>query len=759
MALYRPVQSWMNASEAVKIIGTEQGDGFTVYRIQVRVTPYCWVAKHRYSDFKELHAKEVRTVVSDLAERLFETGEQILATDSRFTVSPLELHCLTERLKLAEPTCSSEDKRRDLGHVLDFVSQLRHLRVEAPEGCLEDSNVRPSCLPFDLAPFRSLHSLALHGCEVRGQLSGLETVRPQLSELSVEHCCSALADLSCVLLAGDLWQAAAWPQVKAARFSHTGLRRIDLSVRLLGSVERLSLAANEVSEVEQLECLSHLSELDLSDNRLRHLLALHTRLGNVRCLRLAGNRIHSLAGLSRMYSLVELDVSRNSIALVSEVGHVGALPCLESLDLRQNPVGQLIDYRPHALLLFGQRASEVVLDGQKATQKELDTVNVLRALRVAKEGSSQPTWGAAPSAAQPPGQAVRTGGSGELMGVRRPLQPPQQPTEAPAPDEFREQVSALRALGGTDWLRLLNRMHQDRLHEQPTTQPPEASKPLRCNEVHNEDDEGEAKAHLEPALPDWLLRTGLHHPSFRDELQAQARGYPPEWCAWCAFATPDATGVACVVANRAGLSLLEPEGELQSGGAVHFGRTTTFPASQILQLLSGPQRSYLELRTESGSTLLLPASSEDTDSLARRFATTFDLQARDKFSSGKVVESAATSSEVVRFCGRVLLSSATPGIVHYVVVACREIVLLAENAFGAAPQPFEVKRSWSTAPPVVDVSLPEKWPSVVASAGEFGQCGFGVAVEFEGGARFEARFQTRDSRSQFLEAFLATRNS
>lgn len=215
----------------------------------------------------------------------------------------------------------------------------------------------------------------------------------------------------------------------------------------------------------------------------------------------------------------------------------------------------------------------------------------------------------------------------------------------------------------------------------------------------------------------------------------------------------------CVVANRAGLSLLEPEGELQSGGAVRFGRTTTFSTPQMLQLLAGPQRSYLELRTESGSTLLLPASAEDADSLARRFATTFDLQARDKFASGKVVESAATSSEVVRFCGRVLLSSASPGIVHYVVVACREIVLLEENAFGAAAQPFEVKRSWSTSPPVTDVSLPDKWPSAVASTEEFGECGFGVAVEFEGGARFEARFQTRDSRSQFLEAFLATRNS
>lgn len=349
---------------------------------------------------------------------------------------------------------------------------------------------------------------------------------------------------------------------------------------------------------------------------------------------------------------------------------------------------------------------------------------------------------------------MRAGGSGELIGGRPAQQPPPPPTEAAA-DQFREQVSALRALGGTDWLRLLNRMHQDRLHEQQ--QPSEACT-LPREEARSEDKQ-KAETHLEPALPDWLLRIGLHQPSFRDELQAQARGYPPEWCAWCAFATPGTTGVACVVANSAGLSLLEPEGELKNGGVVHFGRTTTFPSTQMLQLLAGPQRSYLELRTESGSTLLLPASSEDADVLARRFAATFDLQTREKFASGRVVETAATSSEVVRFCGRVLLSSAAPGTIHYVVVACREIVLLAENAFGAAAQPFEVKRSWSTSPPVTDVSLPDKWPSAVASADEFGECGFGVAVEFEGGARFEARFQTRDSRSQFLEAFLATRNS
>ncbi|KAL1441949.1 hypothetical protein MTO96_008132 [Rhipicephalus appendiculatus] len=39
MALYQPVQSWMKASETVKIVGTEQGDGFTVYRVQVTYSP------------------------------------------------------------------------------------------------------------------------------------------------------------------------------------------------------------------------------------------------------------------------------------------------------------------------------------------------------------------------------------------------------------------------------------------------------------------------------------------------------------------------------------------------------------------------------------------------------------------------------------------------------------------------------------------------------------------------------------------------
>lgn len=815
MALYQPVQSWMKASETVKIVGSEQGDGFTVYRVQVTIAPYCWLAKHRYSDFKELHNKlrcnyhversllppgkllgrqvasfvqqrqaelehylvtlvhhfadalplplarflhfdqfEVRTVVADLAERLFETGEQVLASDSRFCTTPLQLHCLTERLKLAEPTCSSGDKRRDLAHVLDFVSQLQHLEVSAEPGCLGFSNMRPSSLSFDLAPFRNLRTLRLQGCVVRGQLSGLEVLRPRLRELTVENALPPMADLSCMLVAGDIWQMAAWPLVQRARFNHNSLTTIDLSMRLLTSVEQLELVGNKLSQVENLECLSRLSTLNMSDNSLRHLPPLHTRLGNVRQLSLAGNQIDSLAGLSRLYSLVELDVSRNAIALVSEVGHVGALPCLESLDLRANPVNQMIDYRAHALLLFGGRAHEVVLDGQKATQKELDTVNVLRALQVAKD-RKPPTDAAAASYPSTNLQPSAPDGSAPVL--RRP--PPAEERPNAAADEFRQQVATMRTLGGTDWLRLFNRMNQQ---GQPILVQPVPTLAISPGDS----DRGKPLGEL--ALPDWLLRTGLQQPSFQDQLQAQAKGHAPEWVAWCTRieAPTAATSVVCIVANCAGLSLLELEQVQGSSGALvpRFGQCTTIAPSQMERLLRGPHRSYIELRTELQSraacTVLMPASAEDTDYLTRQFAATFGLECRDKFSLRHVELVAVGTSTAgdVRFCGRILSNGVDAGTVHYVLVVCREIALVVEDVFNTV-QPFRVQRTWNVALPVVDVQLPEHWPASVTSVDEFRKCGFGVRISFEGGEQFDARFQVRDSRSQFLEAFLAARNS
>ncbi|KAL3254626.1 hypothetical protein MRX96_054153 [Rhipicephalus microplus] len=778
MALYQPVQSWMKASETVKIVGTEQGDGFTVYRVQVTIAPHSWVAKHRYSDFKELHSKlrrhyhversllppgklvgrqvasfvqqrqaelehylvtlvhhfadalplplarflhfdqfEVRTVVADLAERLFETGEQLLAGDSRFCTTPLQLHCLTERLKLAEPTCSSGDKRRDLAHVLDFVSQLKHLEVLAEPGCLGFSNVRPSSLPFDLAPFRSLRTLRLQGCEVRGQLSGLEVLRPRLRELTVENALLAMADLSCMLVAGDIWQTAAWPQVQRARFNHNSLNAIDLSMVSPGG-----LASNR-------DCAS--------------CPPLHTRLGNVRQLSLAGNQIDSLAGLSRLYSLVELDVSRNAIALVSEVGHVGGA-AMSGESRPEGQPGQPDDRLPSSCTAALWRPSTRGCTGWAESNAE-------------GAGHCQRVTCLASSQGQAASHRCDNSDGGSVSQLRR--FPAMEERPNAAADEFRQQVATMRTMGGTDWLRLFNRMNQQ---GQPHPVQPVPTLPISPGDS----DQGKTVGEL--ALPDWLLRMGLQQPSFQDQLQAQAKGHAPEWVAWCTRveAPSAATSVVCIVANCAGLNLLELEKVQGSSGAVvpHFGLCTTIAPSQVECLLRGPHRSYIELRTELQSrvacTILMPASAEDADYLTRQFAATFGLECRDKFSPQHVEHVAAGTLTVgdVRFCGRILSNGIDAGTLHYALVVRKDIVLVVEDVFNTV-QPFRVQRTWNVASPVVDVELPEYWPASVTSVDEFRKCGFGVRISFKGGEQLDARFQVRDTRSQFLEAFLAARNS
>ena len=47
------------------------------------------------------------------------------------------------------------------------------------------------------------------------------------------------------------------------------------------------------------------------------------------------------------------------ILQLAEVSHLSGLPCLESLDLRCNPVTTELDYRTKVLVVFADRAKEV----------------------------------------------------------------------------------------------------------------------------------------------------------------------------------------------------------------------------------------------------------------------------------------------------------------------------------------------------------------------------------------------------------------
>lgn len=159
--------------------------------------------------------------------------------------------------------------------------------------------------------------------------------------------------------------------------------------KLIPKIEFLDLSHNGVLVVDNLQHLYNLVHLDLSYNKLSTLEGVHTKLGNIKTLNLAGNLLESLSSLHKLYSLVNLDLSNNRIEQMEEVRCIGSLPCLEHVALRNNPLSIIPDYRTKVLAQFGERASEVCLDNTATTEKELDTVEVLKAIQKAKEVKSK----------------------------------------------------------------------------------------------------------------------------------------------------------------------------------------------------------------------------------------------------------------------------------------------------------------------------------------------------------------------------------
>ena len=74
---------------------------------------------------------------------------------------------------------------------------------------------------------------------------------------------------------------------------------------------------------------------------------------------------------------------------VLEVNYISNLPCIESLNLKDNPITSIMDYRTKVLDLFQDQYVEMTLDGIKTSQKEIDKVAILKAIQKAKDGKTK----------------------------------------------------------------------------------------------------------------------------------------------------------------------------------------------------------------------------------------------------------------------------------------------------------------------------------------------------------------------------------
>ncbi|XP_072571678.1 nischarin isoform X3 [Paramormyrops kingsleyae] len=354
------------------------------------------------SCFLHFHLYEINGITAALAEELYNRGEQLLLAGEVFLLRPLQLYAVTQQLRLAKPTCANGDARADLGHILDFTCRLKYLKIPGSRGVVGSSNIQEHLLLFDLSVFKSLLQIEINQCESR-QIKGLPLLRPALVTMSVHHSAASMKDIL-VPEASEFaqWEAEGvasdcpvtaviptWKSLTTLDMSRNSLQCIDDSVKLIPKVEFLDLSYNELTMVENLQHLYNLIHLDLSYNKLTVLEGVHTKLGNIKTLNLAGNQLDSLSGLNKLYSLVNLDLSSNKLAQLEEIKNIGTLPCLEKLSLTGNPMCIIPDYRTKVLAQFWDRASEVCLDSTITTEKELDTVEVLKAIQKAKEAKDR----------------------------------------------------------------------------------------------------------------------------------------------------------------------------------------------------------------------------------------------------------------------------------------------------------------------------------------------------------------------------------
>lgn len=179
-----------------------------------------------------------------------------------------------------------------------------------------------------------------------------------------------------------------WKKLTIINFASNNINNVDWAIKLVPKLQHLNLSSNKLSELCDISCLHDLQVLNLSMNRFSMCHNWHAKIGNIVKIDLSQNKIESLQGFSKLYSLESLDLSCNLISDVEEVQYICNLPCLEYLWLTANPVASSIDYRVKVIEQFNARMSEICLDNEKASERELDTARVLQALRIVKEGKT-----------------------------------------------------------------------------------------------------------------------------------------------------------------------------------------------------------------------------------------------------------------------------------------------------------------------------------------------------------------------------------
>ncbi|XP_043473374.1 nischarin-like [Leptopilina heterotoma] len=343
--------------------------------------------------FLDLHVYDIFFLLQNMALQFFTEGDVLLQSSKSYTFNPVQLYAISERLKHPCPSLEVVDKKYDFSHVLELNSHLTTLTIQGSWSYYGTSNIVPSALKVELSNFKNVEHLTITNFPVE-KIYNMGTLRDTVKVLNIHN--TELKNIVELAMCEEVHKhitsandSHVWLKVTHLDLSNNHIEIIDEAIKLMPHIEFLTLNNNKLSEISNVTLLPRLSQLSLSLNNFHSLPEdLHIKLGKIVQLDLSQNHLTSLASFAKLYCLEGLDVSCNRIENIEEVKFIGNLPCLENLRLTGNPVSTIVDYRVKVLEPFGRRAADICLDNEKPNQKELDTVSVLQALRIAREGKS-----------------------------------------------------------------------------------------------------------------------------------------------------------------------------------------------------------------------------------------------------------------------------------------------------------------------------------------------------------------------------------
>jgi len=342
-------------------------------------------------EFLEFHKYDVILIVKKLAVEFFKNGDDYLLNDNGFNFNVLLLYAISERLKL--PCPDSENNEYNFSHVLDFCSKFKYLAIKGGNHYVGTSNIIYNKLSFELSSFKNVNKFECYNIAYN-MIYNLMTLRNTVRIITVYN--SKLRTPEDILLcdnvhkewSSDMDSSMIWNKVKVVDFSWNEILTLKSLTVLTPNVKTINLNGNLLNTIEDLSPLSYLSHLSLSSNNITEVSDLHTKLGNVICLNLSSNKISNLEAFSKLFSLEMLDLGSNLVEDIDQLQHLSGLQNMNYLVLSGNPVSTVVDYRIKVLGILKKNTSDFCLDNERPTQKELDTVAIMHAIKVAKEGKT-----------------------------------------------------------------------------------------------------------------------------------------------------------------------------------------------------------------------------------------------------------------------------------------------------------------------------------------------------------------------------------